>query len=356
MLEASLDGGTALDAAIGRPRTALFIGGSSAAATAEERGARLMRDDLSGGEPVDLVFSSETDGHGDLPATVARVAPRLSDGGHVVVEHGHATDADAVVAALRGAGLQPLWRHRKHPGAAWSLSVARRPPERRKLSLTVGMISMNEAAAVGGVIDSIRAEVPEAEILLVDSSKDETPVIAESKGARVIRQVPPRGYGPAMTRLLYSATTDVIVTVDCDGTYPANRIRELHELVESGVDLVNASRTHERPQAMPLANYIANRAFAALAGVVHGFWTTDLHSGMRAYRTSMLRGTYIVAEGAALPVELVLVPARHGYRVEDVPIAYFDRVGATTLNRWDSTKWTLRRIAHAVRTGGSKLT
>lgn len=107
---------------------------------------------------------------------------------------------------------------------------------------------------------------------------------------------------------------------------------------------------------MPLANYVANRAFAALAGVVHGFWTTDLHSGMRAYRTSMLRGTYIVAEGAALPVELVLVPARHGYRVQDVPIAYFDRVGATTLNRWDSTMWTLRRMAHAARTGGSKLT
>jgi hypothetical protein len=107
---------------------------------------------------------------------------------------------------------------------------------------------------------------------------------------------------------------------------------------------------------MPLANYLANRAFAVVAGVVHGFWTTDLHSGMRAYRTSMLRGTYIVEEGAALPVELILVPARHGYRVQDVPIAYFDRVGATTLNRWDSTKWTFQRMANAARTGGSKLT
>jgi glycosyltransferase involved in cell wall biosynthesis len=215
------------------------------------------------------------------------------------------------------------------------------------------MISMNEAGAVGGVIDEIKKVVPNAEVLLVDSSKDETPQIAEARGARVLRQFPPRGYGPAMTRLLYSATTDVIITMDCDGTYPANRIRELHERIERGADLVNASRTHHRPKAMPLANYVANRTFAAVAGVVHRYWTTDLHSGMRAYRTSMLRATYAPEKGPALPVELLLVPARHGYRVEDVDIDYFERIGTTTLHRWDSTVWTFRRIANAALRGGA---
>jgi hypothetical protein len=353
MLDAWLDDSEALGSAIGRPRRAVWIGGTRGAATAGERGAQVSRDDLSGGEPFDLAFLASVGG--DVASLLARVVPRLADGGHVVAEHGRGADPAAVVSALRGAGLEPLWRHRPSPGVPWSFSVARRAPEKRKLSLTVGMISMNEAGAVGEVIDAIRAEVPEAEVLLVDSSKDETPAIAESKGARVIRQVPPRGYGPAMTRLLYSATTDVIVTVDCDGTYPPNRIRHLHQLIEGGVDLVNASRTHHRPQAMPLANYVANRTFAAVAGVVHNFWTTDLHSGMRAYRTSMLRGVYVAENGAALPVGLVLVPARHRYRVEDVNIHYFERIGTTTLNRWDSTKWTFRRIADAARTGGSKL-
>ena len=106
---------------------------------------------------------------------------------------------------------------------------------------------------------------------------------------------------------------------------------------------------------MPLANYVANRAFAVAAGVMHGFWTTDLHSGMRAYRTSMLRGTYIVEKPAALPVELLLVPARHGYRVQDVEIDYFERLGTTTLNRWDSTKWTFKRILRAAWMGGTPI-
>jgi SAM-dependent methyltransferase len=228
--------------------------------------------------------------------------------------------------------------------------VARKPNRRRKLSLTVGMISMNEASSVGGVIDGIRHGAPEAEVLLVDSSKDETPDIARARGARVVRQVPPRGYGPAMWRLLNEATTDVIVTMDCDGTYPADRILELHALIEDGADLVNASRTRHRPDAMPLPNFLANRVFAATTRAVHGLPTTDVHSGMRAYRTSMLRALDLDPSGPALPVDLIVLPARMGYRIVELDIPYHDRIGQSTLNRFDSTLWTFRRILRA-RTG-----
>jgi len=213
-----------------------------------------------------------------------------------------------------------------------------------KLSLTVGMIAMNEAGAVAGVIDAIRKHAPDAEILLIDSSTDATPVIAERMGARVIRQWPPRGYGPAMTLLFDEATTDVLVTLDCDGTYPAERIGELHARIEGGADLVNASRTRTRPAAMPLPNYLANRIFAAVACVLHGLSTTDLHSGMRAYRMSMLRAFRVPEEGPALPVEVLIVAARRGYAVEDVDIEYLERIGSSTLQRWTSALWTFRRI------------
>jgi SAM-dependent methyltransferase len=222
--------------------------------------------------------------------------------------------------------------------------IARRPPARRKLSLTVGMISMNEEGAVGPVIDDIKKHAPGAEVLLVDSSKDRTPQIAEERGARVVRQVPPRGYGPAMDRLLYEAKTDVVVTMDCDGTYPADRIMEFHGMIEDGADLVNGTRTHHRPEAMPFANFVANRVFAETAKVLHGIPTTDVHSGMRAYRTSMLRGIDVDPKGPALPVELLIVPARFGYRIVEVDIPYFERVGTTTLRRFDSTKWTFKRL------------
>jgi len=139
--------------------------------------------------------------------------------------------------------------------------------------------------------------------------------------------------------------------MDCDGTYPADRIGHLHELVEQGADLVNAARTRRRPDAMPLMNYVGNRVFAGAARVLHGLPTTDVHSGMRAYRTSMLRGVDVDPDGAALPVEIYIVPARLGYRVVELDIPYFERVGTTTLRRFDATVWTFRRLLRSGRQG-----
>lgn len=47
----------------------------------------------------------------------------------------------------------------------------------------------------------------------------------------------------------------------------------------------------------------------------------------------MLRGIFVEDRGPALPVELLIVAAHRGYRVEDVDIDYFERVGETALRR-----------------------
>jgi glycosyltransferase involved in cell wall biosynthesis len=219
------------------------------------------------------------------------------------------------------------------------------------LSASVVMISRNEEAAVGPVIAEIRGVVPEAEIVLVDSSTDRTAAIAEAAGARVIVQLPPRGYGPAMEKALRAATRDVVVTMDCDGTYPADQIPRLCELVERGFDLVNASRLWGRPAAMPLPNYLANAAFATTTHLLHGLPVTDVHSGMRAYRRTRLERLVFDPIGPALPVELLIKAAREGWRIAEVGIPYRERIGTTSLERFRSTIWTYRRILRMLAVG-----
>lgn len=214
-----------------------------------------------------------------------------------------------------------------------------------RLALTVAMITMNEEKAVTQVIQDIRRVVPEAEILLVDSSKDATPRIAETLGARVIRQFPPKGYGPAMDLALRSAGGAVVVTMDCDNTYPAERIPELARLVlDEGYDVVDASRLRGKPAAMPWLNYLANYGFALLASILFARRITDLHSGMRAYRKSMLEHLHYQAQGAALPVELLLRPIKLGLKVKMVFIDYRTRIGDSTMLPFQSAWWTLRRV------------
>jgi hypothetical protein len=237
--------------------------------------------------------------------------------------------------------------------AAEHVFVARIPPRPGKLSLTVGMLTLNEQDAVAKMIDEIRAQAPDAKILLVDSSSDRTPEIAREKGARVVRQLPPRGHGPAMERLMYEAASesDALIYIDCDFTYPADQIPTIRRLLEEGADVVNASRTAKYPKAMPVANFLANRVFAASAQIVHGLPTTDVHSGMRGYRTSVIRAFSFDGEGDALPLDTLILPARSRYRVIEYPIAYHERVGVSKLAKLRGTVWTFIRIAGAVGQG-----
>jgi glycosyltransferase involved in cell wall biosynthesis len=215
------------------------------------------------------------------------------------------------------------------------------------MKLTVSMITMNEEKAVAKVIADIRRVAPDAEIFLVDSSKDRTAEIAEELGCRVLKQFPPKGYGPAMDKAVRLASGDVVITLDCDDTYPVEAIPQMLALIDEGYDVVNASRLVTRPKAMPFANYLANRVFAWTARLLHGLKTTDVHSGMRAYRKSMLDAVPWNERGAALPVDMIVLPFRHGYKVKEIGIDYRERVGTSTLQRWDSTKWTFKRLWNA---------
>ena len=186
-----------------------------------------------------------------------------------------------------------------------------------------------------------------------DSSSDRTPAIAERAGAEVVRQLPPRGHGPAMERLMYeaAATSDALIFLDCDRTYPPELIPRLRGLLEDGIDVVNASRVRRRPAAMPLASYLANKTFAACARLLVGTGATDLHSGMRAYRSSVLRAFAFDGEGDALPIDTLLWPARCGYRVVEIPIAYQEREGVSKLRKVSGTLWTFRRLAQMLDVG-----
>lgn len=217
--------------------------------------------------------------------------------------------------------------------------------------ISVLMITLNEENAIEKVIRDIQRSTAgrDVEIVVVDSSKDKTPQIAERLGARVVRQFPPQGYGRAMERALGETRGVVAVTLDCDDTYPTNQILPIADQVLRGeTDLVNASRLGTKPEAMPWPNYLANVAFCVLARILVGVKTTDLHSGMRAYSKRLLNELTFDGSGPALPVELMLKPVMLGFRVSEIFIEYRERVGTSTLQKWSSTVWTLRRILRCV--------
>jgi hypothetical protein len=248
----------------------------------------------------------------------------------------------------KAAALLPSWLAYQH------LVIARKPIAPGPLSLTVGMLTMDEEPSAARMIGEIRRYAPDAKILCVDSSvKDQTPIIAERMGARVLRQLPPRGHGPAMELLMYEAANqgDALIYLDCDFTYPAENIPKIRQILETGADVVNAARTRLRPDAMPLMNYMANKTFALCAQALNGLSVSDLHSGMRGYRSSTIRDFSFDGSGDALPIDTLLWPARSGYRVVEIPIDYKERVGVSKLRKLTGTVWTFIRLGRTLDVG-----
>ena len=197
--------------------------------------------------------------------------------------------------------------------------------------VSVVMGTYNEAAAVGAVIDDIDAVTDgRAEVVCVDGSDDRTPEIAAERGARVIRQ-PPRGYGVAVREAITSASRPVVVTADCDDTYPMERLPAMLDAINEGCDVVSGDRLYRGADAMPRLNRLGNRAFAALASLLLGRRVHDVTTGMRAYRREVIEAVEWT-ENTGLSAELLMRPVARGYEVRELPIEYRERRGATTLD------------------------
>jgi glycosyltransferase involved in cell wall biosynthesis len=197
--------------------------------------------------------------------------------------------------------------------------------------LSVVMGTYNEEAAIGTVLADIeRVTDGQAEIVCVDGSDDRTPEIAREHGVTVIEQEP-QGYGVAVREALLSASRDVVVTTDCDDTYPMEALPRFLDLIEEGYDVVSGDRLYHGAGTMPAFNRFGNHAFALVASVLVGERVHDTTTGMRAYRRELLREIRFT-QNTGLSAELLIRPVMRGYEVREEPIQYAERLGETKLD------------------------
>ncbi|MHB9286215.1 dolichyl-phosphate hexose transferase [Halobacteriales archaeon Cl-PHB] len=197
--------------------------------------------------------------------------------------------------------------------------------------LSVVMGTYNEEAAIGSVLTDIETVTDgRAEVVCVDGSSDRTPEIARDHGARVIEQAP-QGYGVAVREALLAADRPVVVTTDCDDTYPMERLPDFLAAVNDGCDVVSGDRLYHGAETMPRFNRFGNRAFAVLASLLMGERVHDTTTGMRAYRREVIQ-KIDWTENTGLSAELLIRPLMRGYQVREVPIEYSERAGETKLD------------------------
>jgi len=204
------------------------------------------------------------------------------------------------------------------------------------MKVSVIIPTLNEEESIGHVLDKIPKDPKyEWEIIIVDGdSKDRTREIATEKGAKVIVEKR-RGYGRAYKTGFAAATGDIIVTLDGDDTYPAEKIAELVDyLIAKNLDFISCERFSKMQKgAMSLTHKIGNKVLTITTRLLFGVNIKDSQSGMWVFRREILKDLNVTSDGMPFSEE-IKIEAWKKFRCEEVPIEYRERKGEVKLNTW----------------------
>jgi polyisoprenyl-phosphate glycosyltransferase len=216
---------------------------------------------------------------------------------------------------------------------------------------TVVIPAFNEEAAIGPVIDAVRALQGNPEVIVVDDgSTDATADIARKHGANVVRHPGNGGYGKSVMDGIAVARNDVIVLTDADGTYPIDRIPELVAKVEEGFDMAVGARSGPAYRGTFL-KMPARIALKALVEFVTGRHIPDINSGLRAFRKSTVTPYFPnLCQGFSFTTTITLIYMLTMHLVVYVPIAYHKRVGHSKVRIIRDSLRTLQYVTEVVAT------
>ena len=202
------------------------------------------------------------------------------------------------------------------------------------MRVSVIIPTRNEASAISRVLADLPADLV-TEVLVVDSnSTDGTPEIAAKMGARVVHE-PHRGYGRACLKgLAIADAPDVVVFLDGDySDRPAELPLLLAPIAEGRADITLGSRLGKQRivGALPWHAVFGNWLAASLIKLLYGVRISDL-GPFRAARADVLRELALEEATYGWAVEMILKGALKGFRIVEVPVSYYPRIGKSKIS------------------------
>ena len=163
-------------------------------------------------------------------------------------------------------------------------------------------------------------------ILVDDGSRDATWRLLEEAfrqlpRVRKVRHPENQGIAAAIQTGLQSATAEIVISLDADGTYEARELPQMLAMLESGFDLVTASPYHPQGtvQGVPRWRLAVSRAASAIYRLL---LRTKLHcytSCFRVYRRSAAADVQLANRGFVGIAELVWKMDCEGARIGEYP-------------------------------------
>lgn len=200
-----------------------------------------------------------------------------------------------------------------------------------KPKYSIIVTTRNEECGIAKVLCSIPDKIRmESEVIVVDSSNDLTPIIAERLGAKVINELK-RGKGRAMKRGVKESQADTLIFLDGDGTDPPQFIPDLLEKLEVN-ELVLGSRvakSFKQDSKLYRAYFLPYQLFVGtLFKDIVGFKISgDPLAGFRAIKRENWDKLDLESDGFEIEAEMNIKSLLLGFSVGEVPIPLIGRSG-----------------------------
>jgi glycosyltransferase involved in cell wall biosynthesis len=181
-------------------------------------------------------------------------------------------------------------------------------------TVTVVIPAFNEGHGIAAVLQRVRRELPDAELLVIDdASKDDTREQALAVGANVITHPLNRGNGAAVKTGLRKASGEVVLLMDADGQMDPRYIPDILGKMAEGFDMVVGARSNAT-QGDNLARRLGNRSLDVLGGYLVESQVQDLTSGYRAMRREVLMEfIHLLPNRYSYPTTSTLALLKGGY-------------------------------------------
>jgi glycosyltransferase involved in cell wall biosynthesis len=194
--------------------------------------------------------------------------------------------------------------------------------------------ALNEELTIGEFVDwcwkGLKKAKIKGEIIIVDSSSDNTPKIALAKGAKVLR-TPKRGLGQAYIDAIPFIRGKFLIMGDCDLTYDFREIKPFVDSYKKGNEFIMGSRFsgYIENKAMPVIHrYFGTPLTTWILNKIYHSNYTDIHCGMRGVTKNGLLRINLTSKGWEYASEMVLKASRIGLKIDEVPVNFYkDREG-----------------------------
>ena len=195
----------------------------------------------------------------------------------------------------------------------------------------------NEQATVVRVIESLRKQAPQLDVVVIDDgSTDDTALLAEQAGARVLRMPFNLGIGGAVqTGFKYADENgyDYMVQVDGDGQHDPAEIPKLFAAARGPKrgDMICGTRfATDTGYIAPVSRRTGIHLFAFLLSRLLRQPVTDPTSGFRLYNRRAISLFARDYPHDYPEVEAVLMLHHHRLTMQEVPVRMFQRGGGVS--------------------------